>query len=217
VDVAGTYTVTYNVTDSAGNDADEQSRTVTVEEEAPAPPAVLGETDEETEEDVTEEEDEDGEVLGLQCEVKQTITGYIYVDANGNGERDEDEEGVPGVELDLIYTDENGDMTVVDTITTDEDGRWRAEVCPGAYEVVLDEETLPDDLDLDGTSVLGISVGDDSGEHNINFPLTSQEGESAGFDWKWVVIGLVSLVFIWFLYNFFQKGMGGGPTYQTNG
>jgi hypothetical protein len=118
---------------------------------------------------------------------------------------DDGEQRVEGVELDIIYTSEDEEV-VVETVVTDENGRWKAEICPGDYDVRLNEDSLPDNLELDGESVLGISVGEDSGEHNINFDLLTSEG---GFDWKWVVLPLVGVIFLWLLYKFFAKATVG--------
>lgn len=202
-DIPATYTVTYNVSDSAGNSAVEAQRTVVVQE-APAEPEVLGEN----------EEEEEGEVLGLQCEVKQALTGYVYLDANKNGQFDDGEEGLEGVELDLIYTSD-GEEVIVETVVTDENGRWKAEVCPGDYDVRLNEDTLEDDLGLDGENVLGVSVGEDHGEHNLNFDLVVQDDQKGSFDWRWVIIPLAGGLFVWLLYKFFTKATVGNLNSPT--
>lgn len=200
--VPGVYVIAYNVSDEAGNTAAQVTRTVTVNE-APEEPQgeVLGEQDNnaqgnnislqtlgENENDGTEEE---GEVLGLICEVEQTMTGYIYLDENGNGRRDSGEEGIEGVRVRIVYTDEDGEEVVVDTVRTDSNGMWKVEVCPGEYEVRLDESTLPSDVKLDGEAVLSVTVNDGEGENDINFSLVSAESDESGFDYRWLIVIVV--------------------------
>ncbi len=195
----GTYTVTYNVLDSAGNPATPVTRTVIVQE-APEEPEgeVLGEQDNnlgntplqtQNLQDEEGDNEEEGEVLGLVCDVRQNMTGYVYIDRNGNGVRDEGDEGLEGVRVRIIYLD-NGEEVVVDTLRTDANGRWKTEVCPGEYEVRIDRDTLPNGVELEGEDTLGVTVGDDSGEHNINFTLTEGNDDS-GFDFRWILLVIV--------------------------
>src|SRR5690606_42140896 len=47
---------------------------------------------------------------------QETATGYVYVDANGNGKRDRNEAGLPNVGVsnirDVVLTDENSPYTL---------------------------------------------------------------------------------------------------------
>lgn len=55
-----------------------------------------------------------------------TVAGCLYIDANGNGTRDEGEVGL--ADVDVLVTDSNG---FVHRVTTGSDGKWTADVPPG--------------------------------------------------------------------------------------
>jgi hypothetical protein len=66
------------------------------------------------------------------------IKGTVFEDVNSNGEQDEGEPGIEGV--DVVITDSNGDVF---TLTTDETGMYMAEVSAGPTVTDIDESTLP--------------------------------------------------------------------------
>lgn len=206
VNVAGTYVVTYNVSDSAGNSADEVTRTVEVANAPLVPaPAVQGADDieeEEEEGEVEGEDDQDGEVLGLQCEVTQTVTGYVYEDKNGNGKKDNHEKGFEGVEIEIVYTDEDGEKVVVTTVKTDEDGKWEYDLCPSEYSLSLKEGTLPDGYEVAGESDMNITVKAGSDLNDVNIVV---ETDSSSFNWWWIVIILLLLAILTGLYLYLRK------------
>jgi hypothetical protein len=69
--------------------------------------------------------------LGGELEPENgTISGAVFEDRNGNGRRENDEPGVPGAQVVLVFGD------VVRSTTTDARGLYRFEVSePGLYEV----------------------------------------------------------------------------------
>ncbi|WP_317044711.1 SdrD B-like domain-containing protein, partial [Nonlabens xylanidelens] len=71
-----------------------------------------------------------------------TISGTVYLDANGNGIQDSGELGIPGV--DVIIVDSDG---VTQTVVTDANGDWLATVPVGITNVDVDENTLPVGVD----------------------------------------------------------------------
>jgi hypothetical protein len=76
--------------------------------------------------------DEDGyQILGV-------VEGVVFEDTNGNGEQDRGEPGLEDVEV--VVTDSNGDPQ---TVTTNTDGEYSAEVPRGTTEIDIDEGTLP--------------------------------------------------------------------------
>ncbi|KKR05734.1 MAG: Cna B domain-containing protein [candidate division WS6 bacterium GW2011_GWF2_39_15] len=196
---SGTYHVTYNVTDTAGNPADEVIRTVVVVN-PPVVPAVQGEQtgpednggSEEPSNIPSEDNEEDGngEVLGLTCEEKQTTSGYVYEDKNGNGRRDSNEKGIGGVKIEIRYTNDNGEITKVMTVTTDKTGKWKAQLCPADYTLALKETSLPENYKM-GEEVKGISVKSGEDLNNINIAV---EKESSGWDLRWAFVILAILL-----------------------
>ena len=79
-----------------------------------------------------------------------TVSGQLYLDENGNGMQDPGEEDLANV--DVIITDSNGDTQ---TVTTDADGNWEAEVPPGTTTADIDEN------DADYPSGFEQTEGDD--------------------------------------------------------
>ena len=83
-----------------------------------------------TDKPVTDDDDAVVEVYELG-----SIGDYVWVDVDGDGIQDPDEEGLPGVKVTL--TDEDGN---VKTTTTDENGKYIFEdLEPGKYEVSFEE------------------------------------------------------------------------------
>jgi len=78
-----------------------------------------------------------------------TVGNYVWLDANGNGRQNTDEEGVPGVIV-SIYDADTGEIITDDagtpiTQVTDEDGRYTfTGLSSGTYYVDFDLNTLPD-------------------------------------------------------------------------
>jgi hypothetical protein len=84
------------------------------------------------------------------------IGDYVWLDANGDGNQDTEEQGIAGVEVRLL--DENGDE--VDTTVTDKDGAYSfsgpeagtyvvAFVPPEGMHFTLQDQGLDDSLDSD--------------------------------------------------------------------
>jgi Predicted phosphohydrolases len=73
---------------------------------------------------------------------QETATGYVYVDANGNGKRDRKEAGLPNVGVsngrDVVLTDENGRYTLPVG-----DDNILFVIKPGGYRIPLDAHNLP--------------------------------------------------------------------------
>ncbi|MBD3281057.1 hypothetical protein GF389_06110 [Candidatus Dojkabacteria bacterium] len=192
-----TYTCTVTVVDVDGDTAT-ATQSVTVNE-APeeTPPAATGAADtgnvlgigdnvtEEGEENGEEVEstEEEGEVLGeMTCDVTSKVSGFVYYDENDNNEKDEDEGGLEDVRIEL-YVDMDGERTMVVSVRTDENGYWEADVCPGNYDVEVNEDDLPEDSKLDGDAVLGISVNDEDGVNDINFEVGEEGGSILDYWW----------------------------------
>ncbi|MEK7952019.1 SdrD B-like domain-containing protein [Luteolibacter soli] len=62
-----------------------------------------------------------------------TLTGHLYIDANGNGSQDEGEPNLPDISVSVLNS--NG-VTVI--VQSDEHGNWTASVPPGETTVVVD-------------------------------------------------------------------------------
>ena len=112
-----------------------------------------------------------------------TLTGYVYVDLNGNQARGVTEPGVPGVQVTLTGSTDSGD-SIRRTAMTRNDGRYRFEDLPaGTYELTkhqaravrdgsestsVAEATIEDNrignLELRGGQVLG---GNNFGESSL--------------------------------------------------
>ncbi len=89
------------------------------------------------------------------------ISGVLWVDTDGDGVVDAGETRLEGVRIDVY--DEDGNL--VTSVTTDADGSYSiADLPPGTYTVVVDEDTLPDGVVPAPGTELSITVtlsGDD--------------------------------------------------------
>ncbi|MBN1618038.1 hypothetical protein JW887_01690 [Candidatus Dojkabacteria bacterium] len=198
----GTYTCYVDVTDADGDMATASititvlANPVVVQPTQPIVTPVQAEEDEDTEEedsDVLGEEDEnDGDNNNDTCEVDATINGYVYYDKNGNGKKDDDENGVKDVKVTIYYLDDDGKRVVVDEVNTDTDGYWETEVCHGNYWVEVDTSTLPDNVDVDGDSKVEVKVSKDD-EKNITFEVKDSDNKSWFNAW-YCLIPLLLLV-----------------------
>ncbi|MDG1765676.1 MAG: SdrD B-like domain-containing protein, partial [Flavobacteriales bacterium] len=106
--------------------------------------------------------------------IPTNIGDFVWYDDNQNGIQDAGEEGVNGVEVNLVAAGTDGifgtaDDQVIASDTTDENGMYLFEnVLPGEYIIVFNPETLPvdyvltaqnqggdDELDSDADSITG--------------------------------------------------------------
>ncbi|SHE47821.1 C-terminal domain of CHU protein family protein [Psychroflexus salarius] len=66
------------------------------------------------------------------------LTGRVYADTNGNGTQDAGEPGIQNVDVLIINSNNNGQ-----TVQTDANGDWIADVIPGSALVFIDTTDLP--------------------------------------------------------------------------
>ncbi len=66
--------------------------------------------------------------------VPATVTGHLYVDANGDGDQDIGEPDLAGVDVVITASD-----TSTQTVTTNSSGNWSATVVPGSTSANVDE------------------------------------------------------------------------------
>jgi hypothetical protein len=89
-----------------------------------------------------------------------TISGAVFVDANGDGIQDPGEAGIEGVEVTLVGEDVFGNAVEITTLT-DAEGNYVFEgLNAGTYQII---ETQPEDFDDGGeNSEFAASIGNDS-------------------------------------------------------
>lgn len=105
--------------------------------------------------------------------VPSTLSGLVYLDANGNGLADAEERRLGHVVITLAGTDSSG-QRVERSITTAADGSYRfADLAPGTYTVT---QRQPEFL-LDGPDTVGSQGG--SSAVNDQFSLELEQGVAA--------------------------------------
>jgi hypothetical protein len=111
------------------------------------------------------EEFESRIVLNAEFTWGATLCGYVYHDANNNGIKEEGEQGIAGVTVNLTGVDDNG-QSVSQVQVTDDTGQYCfIELYPGTYDIF---ETQPEGY-LDGIDTLGaLDWGPPAGEIGAN-------------------------------------------------
>ncbi len=220
----GEYTVVLSILES-GEITPSGEVTVTVNEPAPEPdpdpePRPKPEPQPEPTPDPVDEQDEDDndnneeieEVLGVQnCDVKSDVSGYVYFDENEDGEMNDDEKGAEDVQVKVYELDENNQLRLVARKSTDEDGKWDLNLCPGDYKVKINENSLPEGSELVSEEALEITVEEGEDMEDVSFALegeVSEESDSeedSGFNWLWVLIPVAVLAAAGGLFLFAKK------------
>ncbi|HQG57536.1 MAG TPA: Ig-like domain-containing protein [Candidatus Dojkabacteria bacterium] len=185
--VAGTYQCTLTVTDADGDIASDTS-TIIVNN----PPVIdyeliyygIGEVlGEETEKKEETKKDPKPEVLGESvCERTYKVDGYVYYDKNDNGSKDGKERGMAGLVVEITYTNTEGETVKVATVSTAEDGYWNADVCPGDYNISIDESKLPNGYKIAQNALRDFKV-DDNDMLGLNIELDKELSFLAKFWW----------------------------------
>jgi len=148
-----------------------------------------------------EEEEEKAKILGeTVCEDPSKISGFVYFDENENGEKDSDEKGAAGIELQIISND--GD--IVATTNTDENGYWESEVCAGDYQVKIISD-LPDKSELINSGKIEINVVEGKDTGDINFKLKTKQNILEKFNYLLCLIPLVIVILAVVVYQLSTK------------
>lgn len=138
------------------------------------------EEDEETLED-------DEEVKGSQtCDNPSTISGYIYIDSNENGKKDEGERVFPEISI-RIYTITEGMEETVKQIVSDENGYWETTLCSGDYYISVDDSKLPNNYVLE-EDTLGVQVEEDK-DSTLNFEVLDERNFLQKY-WPWILLAV---------------------------
>jgi uncharacterized repeat protein (TIGR01451 family) len=148
------------------------------------------------EEEVEEEEEEEtngesGEVLGTQvCDETNLLGGNLFIDENGNDERDEGERAFDAITVQIYAENQDGERELVDERITDENGYWESELCPGEYEIVIIEEDIPEGFALvEGENNKIVSLSNES--DNVDITI---EVEDVDQGLNWLLICLVAVI-----------------------
>lgn len=109
-------------------------------------------------------------IAGAQDEAAQAVRGQLFVI------EEDDRHPVEGVEIAVLR-----DGEVVGSATTDASGEWRVDLPePGDYEVVLDETTLPEGVELRDPERVSTEISVATGRtRTVLFPLGERTGVAA--------------------------------------
>lgn len=137
----------------------------------------------------------EGLILGLQsCDPDSfsNVYGRVYYDSNANNAWDESERGQSSVTIEIYALDEDGERKLVTRDNTDDAGEWNAELCPGEYYVLIDQEDIPSNATLIGDEELTIQVDASQDLEDVNFALEIP----SSFNWWLCLVGLLVLVLL---------------------
>ncbi|HMF19634.1 MAG TPA: SdrD B-like domain-containing protein, partial [Gemmataceae bacterium] len=111
-----------------------------------------------------------------------SVSGFVYLDANNNGIKDANENGIPGVQVTLSGTNDLG-ATVSQTVTTDSSGFYSfGNLRPGTYSVT---ETPPANY-LQGKNSIG-SLGGTLSNSQMSGIVLGSGSQGANYDFAHVV------------------------------
>lgn len=106
-----------------------------------------------------------------------SLAGSVFDDADGDGDRGDDEPGIPGVTITVTGTDDFG-QPVSESTTTTATGAWTVEgLRPGSYAV---SETQPAGY-LDGAVTVG-SAGGTAGTNTVTGIVLRSGVDATGYD-----------------------------------
>jgi ELWxxDGT repeat protein/VCBS repeat-containing protein len=107
-----------------------------------------------------------------------SVFGFVYIDANGNGVRDSGEPGLPGALITLTGTPTNGSGTITRTALSTDNGSYRFDdLAAGTYQIVQDQpEAMLDAADSMSSAIAGVVAGSDQFT-NIVLSGAASQGE----------------------------------------
>lgn len=172
--VVGVYTCTYEIYDA---DGDFSSGTITVEVYKALPKVI---------ESITEVLISDvkaattTESTGESC-VKYTLSGYLYLDSNKNGLKDESEKTFENINVIITLKSDNKSITV----KTDKNGYWEIELCGGEYIIEVE--------DVKGFVLAEKEIKVLMEDTNLNYNIKLIE---VGNSFNWILLIIVILIII---------------------
>lgn len=147
--------------------------------------------------DNVEEKDQSiGGILGAVLQIckeeeKARIWGYIYLENNSNNSKDEGEVGIKDIQIE-IYTTVDNKEDYVNTVSTNEDGYWSENLCPGDYIIRINKINIPMDARIIGGDSKNVTVITDSDTQGINFPIELKK--TLNFIWYFIPLFIILLL-----------------------
>jgi len=184
---AGLYLCTVTVTDYDGDEASSSIR-IAVNNPPQTEPQ-----EEKSEEEENTYPDNGTDILGSQtCESSSLVSGYVFIDKNRDNQRDEGEEGLDNIEVE-IYLGLNGTSEKITSVKTDEDGYWEVYLCPADYSLTINAEDLPKNSELEWGNFIFVTVKEGNSLSDINFPVLSYKSFLDNFSIIWCAFPLILL------------------------
>ncbi|MGI9528917.1 MAG: SdrD B-like domain-containing protein, partial [Acidimicrobiia bacterium] len=143
------------------------------------------------------------EVVDIGIAEVASLGSTVWIDTDGDGIPDANEQGIAGVRVNLYDVDGN----LVDSVVTDADGGYLfTDLIPGTYRVELDADTIPSDLratfDRDGSAdlvtVVTIAAGSNVLDANFGFQvgLPATGSDLLPYIWIGVIILLAGAALV---------------------
>lgn len=135
--------------------------------------------------------EEESEVLGTQeCDSKQKMYGYVYIDQNKDGLRGENEKVLRDIEI-KVYTLEEKEQVTIEDVKTNSDGYWEVYACAGVYFVEVNRDSLPNDTEL-FENIFEVELTSSDQEYILEIPILDTRNIWEKY-WYWILLAIGGL------------------------
>lgn len=200
----GQHTCIVNITDA---DGDVASSTILITVE-PRPIQVVyypsGEQDEQEGQEEDTEEEESDTILGIRdCTDKSKVSGFVFFDKDNDNDKSDEDELFDNIQIDIFFSNEQG-LEFIESVYTNSNGYWESHLCPGKYLIVLQKDSIPEDLHIEEFDQLYITVEKNTDISDINFIL---KNNSNNINYKWLlcILPLLTLLGLAIILIFYRK------------
>ncbi len=138
-----------------------------------------------------DETSNDESVKGAQtCENKIKASGFVYLDKNGDGLKQEKEPYLRNIKI-KIYTTIDGQQETIVDLVTNQVGYWKTLLCPGDYSIEIERGSLPENSTLE-ENILSLNIPQNISYKTTNIPIQENISWFTTY-WAWILLVAVLL------------------------